>query len=72
MTTTQLISPEFTGMDDLTLAEVDTKLKEHQQLLQVLLQSPGSILSYLPQNDAATKQTRSFRSQRLNNFFSRL
>ncbi len=51
MTTTQLINPEFTGMDDLTLAEVDTKLKEHQQLLQVLLQSPGSVLSYLPQND---------------------
>lgn len=39
-------------MDDLTLAEVDAKLKEHQQLLQVLLQSPGSVLSYLPQNDA--------------------
>lgn len=52
MTTSQLLSPEFTGIDDLTLAEVDAKLKEHQQLLQVLLQSPGSVLSYLPQNDA--------------------
>jgi TPR repeat protein len=56
MTRSQLISPEFTGIDDLTLAEVDAKLKEHQQLLQVLLQSPGSVLSYLPQNDAATEQ----------------
>lgn len=53
MTTPQLLSPEFTGIDDLTLAEVDAKLKEHQQLLQVLLQSPGSMLSYLPQNDSA-------------------
>lgn len=52
MPTPQLLSPQFTGIDDLTLAEVDTKLKEHQQLLQVLLQSPGSMLSYLPQNDA--------------------
>lgn len=57
MTTPQLISPEFTGIDDLTLAEVDAKLKEHQQLLQVLLQSPGSMLSYLPQNDAVVMQT---------------
>jgi hypothetical protein len=57
MTTPQLISPEFTGIDDLTLAEVDAKLKEHQQLLQVLLQSPGSMLSYLPQNDIVVKQT---------------
>ncbi|MBU1621065.1 MAG: hypothetical protein KJ556_11520 [Gammaproteobacteria bacterium] len=53
MTTAPLLSPEFTGIDDLTLAEVDAKLKEHQQLLQVLLQSPGSMLSYLPQNDPA-------------------
>ncbi|MDR7119487.1 hypothetical protein [Rheinheimera soli] len=53
MTTPQLLSPQFTGIDDLTLAEVDAKLKEHQQLLQVLLQSPGSMLSYLPQNDPA-------------------
>ena len=53
MTTAQLLNPEFTGIDDLTLAEVDAKLKEHQQLLQVLLQSPGSMLSYLPQNDSA-------------------
>ena len=53
MTTSPLLSPQFTGIDDLTLAEVDAKLKEHQQLLQVLLQSPGSVLSYLPQNDAA-------------------
>ena len=57
MTTPQLISPEFTGIDDLTLAEVDAKLKEHQQLLQVLLQSPGSMLSYLPQNDTVVMQT---------------
>lgn len=58
MTTSQLLSPEFTGIDDLTLAEVDAKLKEHQHLLQVLLQSPGSMLSYLPQNDAVVvKQT---------------
>ena len=56
MTTSELLSPQFTGIDDLTLAEVDAKLKEHQQLLQVLLQSPGSMLSYLPQNDA-TMQT---------------
>lgn len=56
MTTSQLLSPEFTGIDDLTLAEVDAKLKEHQQLLQVLLQSPGSMLSYLPQNDAVAVQ----------------
>jgi hypothetical protein len=56
MTTSQLLSPEFTGIDDLTLAEVDAKLKEHQQLLQVLLQSPGSMLSYLPQNDAASTE----------------
>jgi len=56
MTTSQLLSPEFTGIDDLTLAEVDAKLKEHQQLLQVLLQSPGSMLSYLPQNDAVAMQ----------------
>jgi len=55
MTRSQGISPEFAGIDDLTLAEVDAKLKEHQQLLQVLLQSPGSVLSYLPQNDAATE-----------------
>lgn len=59
MTTAQLLSSEFTGIDDLTLAEVDAKLKEHQQLLQVLLQSPGSMLSYLPQNDAVVMQTES-------------
>ena len=56
MTRSQLLSSEFTGIDDLTLAEVDAKLKEHQQLLQVLLQSPGSVLSYLPQNDAVAIQ----------------
>lgn len=53
MITPQLKGSEFMGIDDLTLAEVDAKLKEHQQLLQVLLQSPGCELSYLPQNDAA-------------------
>ncbi|RVT49133.1 sel1 repeat family protein [Rheinheimera sediminis] len=56
MPTAQLVRPEFTGIDDLTLAEVDVRLKEHQQLLQVLLQSPGSMLSYLPQKDAASVQ----------------
>ena len=60
MTTSQLLSPQFTGIDDLTLAEVDAKLKEHQQLLQVLLQSPGSVLSYLPQNDAVEMQNQAF------------
>lgn len=60
MTTSALLSPEFTGIDDLTLAEVDARLKEHQQLLQVLLQSPGSMLSYLPQNDAVTVQNEAF------------
>ncbi len=60
MTRPQLLSPEFTGIDDLTLAEVDAKLKEHQQLLQVLLQSPGSMLSYLPQNDAVAVQNEVF------------
>ncbi len=47
MTTLQALSPDFAGIDDLTLAEVEAKLTEHQQLLQVLLQSPGSVLSYL-------------------------
>lgn len=60
MTRSQHLSPEFTGIDDLTLAEVDAKLKEHQQLLQVLLQSPGSVLSYLPQNDAVEMQNQAF------------
>jgi len=53
MTTSQLNSPEFTGIDDLTLAEVDARIQEHQQLLQVLLQAPGSMLSYLPTNHSA-------------------
>lgn len=54
MTTPQLFSPEFDGIDDLTLAEVDARLKEHQQLLQVLLQSPGAELSYLPPKDQSS------------------
>lgn len=60
MTRSQHLSPEFTGIDDLTLAEVDAKLKEHQQLLQVLLHSPGSVLSYLPQNDVVEMKNQAF------------
>ncbi|RRJ22995.1 sel1 repeat family protein [Rheinheimera mesophila] len=55
MTTSQLTTPEFTGMDDLTLAEVDARLKQHQQLLQLMLQSPGGLFSYLPQQKAVAE-----------------
>lgn len=58
MTSSPLLSPEFTGVDDLTLAEVEAKLKEHQQLLQALLQSPASMLSSLsPDDDMLTAHT---------------
>lgn len=48
------IMSEFTGIDDLTLADIDAKFKQHQQLLQVLLQSPTGVLPYVVQNDKAS------------------
>jgi TPR repeat protein len=57
MTIAQQPDSGFTGIDDLTLAQVEAKLIEHQQLLQVLLQTPGNMLSYLPIHDGAAQQS---------------
>ena len=57
MTTSPVLSPDFTGIDDLTLAEVEARLKEHQQLLKALLQSQGSMLSFLPAQDTPEPKT---------------
>lgn len=56
MTTAEQSDQGFTTIDDLTLAQVEAKLKEHQELLQMLLKTPGNMLPFLPLNEAAVQQ----------------
>lgn len=56
MTISQQQTEEYSGIDDLTLAEVETRLKQHQQLLNIVLNSSPCVLPYLSGNNTPLDQ----------------